>query len=205
MSRRKPTCAFPAKSPTSAPPTASCCRARARCATACAACASPGLQEAVLRPRADQAAVGRVRRRADAVRLERGRRHARPGPVAGQGGALPAGRPAAGRRLALQGAADGLEPRAADARPIRCGTASPTTAISISCTATMPRRPMPAHIVGETDYGGAFACAVGARQYFRHPVPPGEKRRRRACSCTRISSTGSPDAMSLLLHPIHQP
>ena len=74
---------------------------------------------------------------------ERRRRHAGPGPVAGQGGALPARWPTAGRRLALQGAADGLEPRAPDAVPIRCGTASRTTAISISCTAITRRPTMP--------------------------------------------------------------
>jgi hypothetical protein len=46
-----------------------------------------------------------------------------PGPAAGQGGALPARRPPAARRLALQGAADGLEPREAGAVRTRCGKA----------------------------------------------------------------------------------
>ena len=103
-----------------------------------------GLKEAVLRRRRQQAAAGRVRRHADAARPQRRAGHAGPGPD----------RRAACSASDLEGQ---LQPDGSrykvpqmgwnrvrqQRRRTRCGTACPTTAGSISCTATTRRRPTP--------------------------------------------------------------
>ena len=101
-----------------------------------------GLEDAVRQRGRRQAAARRLHRRADAVRTQRGGRHAGPRTFPGDGRALPRRGDASAGRLASQGAAHGLEPRAADAGRIRCGMASTTTAGSISCTATTWCLPM---------------------------------------------------------------
>ena len=63
-------------------------------------------------------------------------------PFPGHGDALSRRGYAGARRLASQGSAHGLEPGAADAARIRCGTASTTTAGSTSSTVTMWCPPM---------------------------------------------------------------
>ena len=140
---------------TSAPPTASCCRGRARCRD----CMREPARVRACRKRCStrrrsKPLLGVCVGDADAVRPQRGGRHAGPR-------ALLPGKVVRFRLdgqlqddgSALQGAADGLEPGAPGACRIRCGTASPTTAISTSCTATMPCPADPRHSAGETEYG----------------------------------------------------
>ena len=78
------------------------------------------------------------------------------GLIPGEVHALPTSRAGCSPTAAAQGAADGLEPRAARRGRTRCGTACPTAAASISCTATTPDPSDARHSAGETDYGDAL-------------------------------------------------
>jgi glutamine amidotransferase len=125
----------------------------------------------------------------------------RPGPDARQGGALPARRQAAGRRLALQGAADGLEPRAPVARPSAVGTASPDNSYFYFVHSYYAVPENPAHTIGEADYGAPYCCAVARDNLVATQFHP-EKSAAAGLRCTRISSTGIRE--SSLSNPIHQ-
>ena len=94
------------------------------------------------------------------------------GLIAGEVRALPARRPAAARRQPLQGAADGLEPRAPGAAAPALGTACPTAPTSTSCTASTRAPSDPRHSAGETDYGARFTCALARDNIFATQFHP---------------------------------
>ena len=81
-------------------------------------------------------------------------------------------RPVAGRRLALQGPADGLEPRAPDAAASRCGTASPDDAFFYFVHSYYVVPDNPAHTSGETVYGAPFTSAVARDNIFATQFHP---------------------------------
>ena len=154
-----------------------------------------GLREAVER-RARQAAAGRVRGRTDAVRPQRGRRHALPGdlpgvvrryagpryaPVvtgegeacasdAGQAGAAPTG-----AELLKVPHMGWNKVRQTRSHPVWAGIPDETHFYFVHSYYADPADP--GLTVGETDYGVSFTCAVAAANIFAvqfHPEKSAE-------------------------------
>ena len=154
-----------------------------------------GLREAVERARA-QAAAGRVRGRTDAVRPQRGRRHALPGDLPGRGASLrrPATRPSSRARArparptparpAPRRPAPGAQVphmgwnkvRQTRSHPVWAGIPDETHFYFVHSYYADPADP--GLTVGETDYGVSFTCAVAAANIFAVQFRGKERRTR---------------------------
>jgi imidazole glycerol-phosphate synthase subunit HisH len=124
------------------------------------------------------------------------------GPVCRQRGALPRRRDAHAGRRAAEGAAHGLEPRAADDAPsLWDGVADDSWFYFVHSYYVAPRDA--ALTAGTSDYGHRFTCVVARDNIFATQFHPEKERRRRTEAVRELHALES--LTRALRRPTHSP
>ena len=162
-------------------------------ATACARWTRAACARAVLDAAREQAFSRHLHRLADAVRAQRGGRHAGPRRcLPGKVRRFPADEMVDAHGQQAQGAAHGLERGAPERRAPAVGRHPRRQRASISCTAISPSPRSPSSIAGYSALPVPVHVRGGARQRFRGAVSPGEKPRRAGLRLLANFARGSP-------------